>query len=280
MKWTSFAAAAAIALTTASAAEAAPPRGSATDRLAVEKSPDLVARKPGVRRYESFAAPLAGPAAAAAPPVEDVGDADSFGKAVIYLGSAQTKQVSITDDCTGSDPATDVCILRPPGDGFVDISEPSLAVHKLPGKATKSLLCFAFTPILFVNYGNDTAASRLAQMQVFMDVKIENPVLDDPTLIDPTTGLPFNGEILTALTAYRETFTLAAGAIDHKRMSLSRHCIGGLLSKRALVEGYGFTEALANKFFRNPTTITLGASGAVRSADFFNLIYGVRFYGD
>src|SRR5262245_33322469 len=101
-KWTACAAAA--ALTVASLSAGAAPAG----RSQVEKSPDvLVPGRASKRIPEKAAVPLVlapnALAAASSPTVEDVGDADSFGRNVIYLGLAQTLPVTVTDDCTGSD---------------------------------------------------------------------------------------------------------------------------------------------------------------------------------
>jgi hypothetical protein len=281
MKWTLLAAAATLALTTATAADAAPRSSVATARALKERSADVpTARPAAAKRAELLAAPAALASAAALPPIEDVLDVDSFGRNVTYLGLAQTKTVEILDDCSFADPTLEVCIVRPPGDGTVALNETNLTTYKLPGKSTKSLLCFNITPFLTINYHNESAAPRLASFQVSSTMTIANPVLDDPTLLDPLTGLPYNGVIETGLTVYRENFTLAAGAIDQKRMSVSRGCNAGLITKRSLMDDYGLSETLANKFFKQPITITFGLTGIVRSADFMVLATGVRFYGD
>ena len=62
-------------------------------------------------------------------------------------------------------------------------------------------------------------------------------------------------------------------------MFLSRHCIGGLVSKRSLVAS-GLSETQAKQFFKKPMTITFGSSGTLRIVDFANYFYGIRLYGD
>ena len=82
--------------------------------LATEKSPDVLlpqqARKSVSAREPLLLAPSA-VAAAAAPTIEDVGDADSFGRNVTYLGLAQTMSVTVLDDCSTSDPTVERCIV-------------------------------------------------------------------------------------------------------------------------------------------------------------------------
>jgi hypothetical protein len=283
MKWTSIAATASLSLLASlsiATATAAPRSNTATARALQERSPDVLTARKATRAATVTSAPSALAAAAALPPVEDVLDVDSFGRNVTYLGLAQTKGVQLLDDCTGVDPAETVCITRPPGDGFYLFNETGLGTYKLPGKSTKSLLCFNITPFLTINYHNESAAPRLASFGGFTTMTIANPVLDDPALLDPATGLPFNGVIESGLNVYRETFTLAAGAMDQKRMAVSRGCNAGFISKRSLMDDYGLSETLANKFFRQPITITFGLTGSVRSADLMLLTTGVRFYGD
>src|SRR4051812_3968329 len=108
MKWTILCAAA----LTASLAGAAP-----SARTVIEKSPDVL-RPEQLKRsaktpnpMQAFAlAPTA--LAAVAPTDAEVGDADSFGKAVLYLGLGQTMPIILTDDCTGTDPTTERCIVQ------------------------------------------------------------------------------------------------------------------------------------------------------------------------
>jgi hypothetical protein len=149
MKWTALVAVSAIAL--ASLTAHAAPRGKST----VEKSPDVLRpqqlQKPAHRMVPAAVAGLA-VTAAAAPTLEEVGDADSFGRNVTYLGLAQTLPVLIVDDCTGSDPAAERCLVAQPPPLITNFDEADLATVNLPAKATKSLVCFALTPLLSVSW--------------------------------------------------------------------------------------------------------------------------------
>jgi hypothetical protein len=62
-------------------------------------------------------------------------------------------------------------------------------------------------------------------------------------------------------------------------MFLSRHCIGGLVSKRSLI-ALGLSQAQTAQFFRNPMQLTFGAAGTVRMVDAASYFYGIRLYGD
>lgn len=225
-------------------------------------------------------------AAQAAPPtVEDVGDADSFGRDVIYLGNAQSGNVSLQADCTPDPtfppPPTDRCVVLNPQPAPTTWNESGLATMKLPAEATKSLICFALTPNAFFQFNNLTGVQQpQARFNASAAITIENAVLDDPTLINPGTGLPYGGTIRFVLSTYSESRSIAAGERAQKNLFLTRNCIGGLVSKRSLTEGFGFTEAQAKQFFKNPMTLNFGSVGQGQIVDFANFFYGIRLYGD
>jgi len=277
MKWIALVAASAISVTSV-AATAAPAK-----KPAIEKSLDLL-RAPQLRKSAVRpAAPLLtapGVAAAAAPTVDDVGDADSFGRNVTYLGLAQTLAVTILDDCSASDPTVERCIVANPSPSPTSFNEDGLATLNLPGKATKSLICFALTPIVQVQWENFLATPAQARFSGSALVTIDNDVLDDPTLIDPNTGLPFGGVMTLGLSTFTDLHTLQPGETDFKSLQMSRSCIAGLVSKRSLIEGSGLTETQATQFFKKPMTITFGARGTFALSSFASYFYGIRLYGD
>ena len=69
---------------------------------------------------------------------------------------------------------------------------------ELPGRATRTILCFTFTPFATWEWENHTGVAQTAQMGLRPGVRIESDVLNDPALVDPGTGLPFNGVLLDA----------------------------------------------------------------------------------
>src|SRR5262245_63693870 len=109
MKWIALIAASAVSVSSL-AAGAAPARST-------EKSPDLLRLQQLKKSALRASAPLllgTPVTAAAAPTVDDVGDADSFGRNVTYLGLAQTLSVAVVDDCSTSDPTLERCIVANP----------------------------------------------------------------------------------------------------------------------------------------------------------------------
>jgi hypothetical protein len=100
-------------------------------------------------------------------------------------------------------------------------------------------------------------------------------------LIDPTTGAPFHGSLLTSMTSSERIETpLAPGMQLFQRTRDSSVCMAGLLSRKALVETYGLTDSQADNFFRQPTTIRLNVSGSSRYIASAQFVFGLRIVGD
>lgn len=216
------------------------------------------------------------------PTVEEVGDVDSFGRNLRWLGVASGFAV-VSTDCASilaQDPdATCQQVSSQPG--VTSFTFNDVARIRLPAGASNSLLCHWFSPQVTASFTNSSDAPVLARLTSRPSVTVENPVLNDPALIDPSTGAAFGGKLTTSVTGTeRLVFTLAPWAQHHQTLRGSQTCIGGMLSKRALVEGYGLTEAQAASFFASPTTLRLNIQGVTASADEVTFSVGLRVIGD
>jgi hypothetical protein len=224
-----------------------------------------------------------GCAALAAPlTVDEVGDPDSFGRNVIYLGLRQTSSVVLRTSCNPPlpVPATTRCITLNSQPLQTDFNEQELGSIELPSGATRSLLCFALTPMFSFQFNNLTSARQPdARFLTRAVITIKNEVLNDPTLVDPSTGQPFNGLLILRLVTYEESRSIDAGERASKSMSLSRGCLAGFVSRQALLY-YGLSETQADQFFAVPMTLTFGVLGSVKLVDEASYHYGVRLYGD
>jgi hypothetical protein len=210
-----------------------------------------------------------------------VGDADSFGRAVKYLGNGQTTDFQLQTSCEGVDPTQSTCVTLPPQPLETDFDAGNLAFVDLPARSAHSLLCFTLTPFLFFEFSNLTGLPQSgALMQVVAVIAIHDAVLDNPALINPDTGIPFYGQIEVSLPTYNESRTLAVGEVSDKDMSLSRSCVGGLISRDALMSTYGLTAAQAKEFFEKPISLNFGVRGSVAVVDSLDISYGFRVYGD
>ncbi|MEO8002289.1 MAG: hypothetical protein ABI644_10475 [Arenimonas sp.] len=215
---------------------------------------------------------------------DDVGDANSFGRNVIFAGSVQSGVLQIAPDCT-PDPEfplgpNDHCVV-PDVNGFVSVNFPDMGHVLIPGKTVKTLLCHWQTPFATLLYQNPTGVYQgTARASFNANYKVENEVLSDPALIDPSTGLPFGGSFVITLTSISDTRGLQPGDFQTYSDNDTRVCNGGLISKRALMESYGLSDAQATKFFKKDTIITMGLSGSSRRVSDGSVIIGTRFVGD
>ena len=238
------------------------------------RAADLIS--PQVKRGLTMAK-RASPAAMDAVTVEDVGDVDSFGRNLRWLGVTQL-DAALTSDCSAwTEPG---CQVITPG-AFTSFNFTDLARIRLPPKATKTLLCHWVSPLVTVSYDNPGATPVNALLRYSPTLTIENEVLDDPTLINPMTGLPFGGRLDTSMTSSEfYEVPLAPGTQFTQRSRDSAVCIAGFLSKRALVDNYGLSDAQATAFFQHETTVRMNLSGAVNHVTDASFVFGLRIIGD
>ncbi len=211
----------------------------------------------------------------------DVGDSDSFGRNVVWLG-VTSAFINLDPGCPLPDSGPDdLCQTLAPAPAITSFNYPDAARIQLPAKATHSLLCYWFSPVLNVFWHNPTASSVIGRLRYNPTLTLENPVLDDPALIDPTTGAPFAGKLLTSMTSSEHFETpLAPGVQFSERTRDSAVCMAGLISRRALVDTYGLTDAQATQFFKKPTMVRLNVSGSTQFIDSASLTFGLRIVGD
>lgn len=224
-------------------------------------------------------------ATAAKPTDAEVGDADSFGKKVVWIGLVQTGQVILADDCTPANVGTlgpdDRCLTLPADTGVTSFEFPDLGRITLPGNSTGTLICHWATPLVTYGFHNASAASAQAQFRLWATFRVESSVLANPALINPVTGLPFGGGIdIVGLPSVRDVQTLAAGATHVHSTQATRTCIEGMISKSTLIATYGPTEAQAKSFFGSPITIRAGVRGSTALVSGASIIVGTRFTGD
>ncbi len=212
---------------------------------------------------------------------ETVGDPYSFGRKKTYLGVVQTRSVSLRADCTGYPPEGGPCIELNPAPASTFVDETDLGTIELPRRSTKSILCFTFTPFAYWQWENFTGVPQSAEMFLRPSVRIESEVLNDPSLIDPVTGLPFNGVLLdSTITTFLQARTLDPNESDMQYNITTRSCTGGLVNVRALRDSYGLSDAVIRRFFRNPITVTFGVRGDVSMVTSGSYSVGIRLYGD
>jgi hypothetical protein len=212
---------------------------------------------------------------------ETVGDPYSFKAKVVFLGVSVTERVALRDDCTGYPPDAGRCIETDPAPAVTSVDESDLGAIVLPGKSTKTLLCFTVTPFATWQWENSTASQQLARMTLSTTVRIESDELLDPGLINPVTSLPFDGEIvLGTVSTFRQFRTIEPGELDLQSRSTTRSCTGGFISEATLRDAYGLSNQVIKDFFKNPITVSFGTAGDVSMTTSASYFAGIRLYGD
>jgi hypothetical protein len=241
-------------------------------------SPDIPRHASPMQAHPGFTiAPT--PSIAGGPSAADVGDADSFGRTLQWLGLADMT-VALAADCTGT-VAPAVCQVLAPAPAVTTFDFEDVSHITLPKNATNSLLCYWVSPWLQVTYSNTTANTVVARLYVTPTLTIENSVLDTPGLIDPTTGVAFGGKLLTGMTSsQRFQVPLPAGITISESKRDSAVCIAGFLSRSTLMETYGLTDAQVKAFFKQPTTVHLNLHGVSQYVSDASLYFGLRIIGD
>lgn len=223
----------------------------------------------------------------AGPGDDAVGDSASFGKYVKWLGLLQSGRVTLQADCTpppGAPPMgpDDRCVKLNPAPAVTSFDLPDIGRIKLPGKSAETLLCHWLSPLLNYSFNNLTGVFQPnARLQLMPYLTIESPVLHDPTLIDPSTGLAFGGLLTTGFAAsYIDSRSLQPGDRQMTVHSQSRTCIAGFLSRKGLVNNYGLSEAQAEAVFANDMLLSFGLRGNAAMVNSASFIYGLRVVGD
>jgi len=133
----------------------------------------------------------------------------------------------------------------------------------------------------FMQYANNTGASADSVFFFTPYVTLENAALDDPSLINNRTGLPFNGSVESGFAAstFRQR-TLDAGENELDFASYTRQCIAGFMSYNLLSNSYELSDDVIEEFFANETTIRIHIRGSHNLVSEGNIRMGYRIYTD
>lgn len=212
---------------------------------------------------------------------EEVGDADSFGRNVKWLGLA-AGSIRLAADCTPApgDPPDENCVLLSAAPAATAFEVHDIDSISLPARASRSLLCHWQTPIVYYSASNNTGSTQNFTLRAQPVYRIESEVLDEPGLLNPGTGLPYGGVMELPLTAIYKAGSRDPGEYEFEVITGARMCIGSLVSKASLVSTHGLTPAQATRFFRRPITIRMGIRGQAQLVDDAQIYFGTRFVGD
>ncbi|MFZ5636056.1 MAG: hypothetical protein ACOY82_05660 [Pseudomonadota bacterium] len=211
-----------------------------------------------------------------------VGDADSFGRGVRWLGLSQGLVYFDTACPRPGMPAAATCIRLGSLTAETAFDAPDLARIELPAGSTASMLCHWLSPLVGLTHQNITTSRVYSYLSYWPTVTVRSDVLDDPMLINPLTGAPFGGQLTIPLTSHGGMVqkALEPGVMLAERSRDSQTCVGGTITRRALIETYGLSPAQANAVFANPMQLSIGMKGVLQNIRYGYIHFGVRFVGD
>jgi hypothetical protein len=219
---------------------------------------------------------LAGFLRAGPPPsAADVGDAESFGHASLYMGAA-SGDFSLRSPCPVG--ATNCTNLDPTGSAT--FTAPDNLRIKLPKKATRTIIYPALN--FFVNYEleNHTGIYQSSGRFTFRaTVDIESDVLLDPSIIDPATGSPAGGK-LTGVFSYNYALDRAMQAQDREHQQITLVRVGNAGINKAALVALGLSQATVDAVFAGPITVRMNVTGDAKLCDTASVTTNMRLFGD
>lgn len=215
-----------------------------------------------------------------APSPLDVGEPDSFGKNAKFMGTVTAGIVYLDNDCApitlGPD---DRCIVVDPATPLPLTTFNDIGRITIPGKAVDNVLYSIANHTvnaIFTNGGPATVQGRLGYVP---SITIESEALNNPALIDPTTGLPFNGSFTTTgLGTLTETRTVAPGPSEVMTNSYTRANTTGF--SRTFFAALGLPDNVVNQIYKKPMTLKLNVRVSGQRLSGGVITYSIRFLGN
>jgi hypothetical protein len=225
---------------------------------------------------------MAGPPSAA-----DVGDAESFGHGALYMG-ATSGFITLAPSCTPA-PApvppftvnNSQCFNITPGSAVpATFDAQDICRINLPKKATRTIIYPALNFFIHYQLNNTTGTFQPQGLFAFnANVSIESDALLDPSIIDPSTGLPANGKLVSQFSyAYRDDRSMENNARQRQRMTLVR--VGNTGITKAQLVGLGLSQAVVDNLFNSAMTIRMSVQGNTRLLDDASITANMRLFGD
>lgn len=227
-----------------------------------------------IRTLDPFVPPPINPA--------DVGDADSFGHDAMFMGAA-SGFVILSPNCSAEPPPQPdtQCFNLAAAPGTTSFDAEDLCRIKLPKKSTRTIIYPVLT--FFQNYQlqNSTGFPQpqaLFEYQVFLS--IDSAALNNPSVIDPATGLPANGRLqfLFGPNAVRDDRSFAVGERIRNRLTFTR--AGNLGITKTFLVQYGIPAHVVDDMFKGEMTIHMNVIGSAKLVTDATITGNMRLFGD
>ncbi len=218
----------------------------------------------------------------------DVGEPDSFGRNVKFLGTAATGVVYVYRSC---DPAIlladlelvlgadDRCLVNTVGGGTLSATFNDLGRITIPGRSADNVIYFVLNNTVSSETQNTFAGGLPVFSSYIPRLTIESAALSDPAALDPVTGQPLNG-VLTVSAFGAKIFnkTILPGDAEFFYETYSSAATRGFA--RSYFADLGLPQTVINNLYRQPMTIRLGMRVASRNVSFGQYFYAMRLTGN
>ena len=215
--------------------------------------------------------------------VDDVGDLASFGKPAKFFGFAQTGGVIVSRDCStigfplGPD---DRCFTINPTTNFVSFDAKDIGRIKFPRKTFQNIIYVFSRHQIVYTFFNTATTNKTGRLQYRPYTTIVSSVLNDPSLINPQTGQPFNGQMDVANAGGRNfAKTLFPGYQENDFLTYGSPSISGI-TKKFLMDNYGLSQQVVDDLFFEEMTIRLNITGVMVNGEEATFNWGARFVGN
>lgn len=223
---------------------------------------------------------------AAPPTAAEVGEVESFGHNVQYMG-AKSGFITLSPACTPAPtpvpPSTandDQCFNLAPAPALTAFTANDILRIKLPKKATRTIIYPAVN--FFINYELQNTTGVFQPQGVFAfnaSLIIESDVLLNPSIIDPSTGLPANGKLIAGFGYnYRDDRSMDVNARQNLRETLVR--VGNAGINKAQLIASGLPESVVDDLFKSSMTIRMNVTGSARLVNDASITCNMRLFGD
>jgi hypothetical protein len=219
----------------------------------------------------------------------DVGEPDSFGKNVKFLGTARTGVVYVYRSCDPTilfdelDGLTlgpdDRCMAHTVGGPTSVGTFDDLGRITIPGRSADNTIYFIINRTIDNELQNAFSNEISTFFRFSPRLTIESTALNDPAAVDPTTGNPLNG-VLTVSAFGTKIFnnSLNIGAFETSYDQSSSAASTGFA--RTYFAALGLPPHVINQLYRRPMTIKLGMRVSVQGVWFGQYLYSMRFTGN
>src|SRR2546423_2546992 len=221
------------------------------------------------------------------PSAADVGDAESFGHAALYMGAAsgfvRLQPTACTPTPTPVPPATandSQCFVLNPAPATTVFEADDICRIKLPKKATRTIIYPALNFFIDYQLQNSSGVDQpVAFFNFSAEMVIESDVLLDPTIIDPQTGLPAAGRLTHQFSyVFRDNRSMKNG--DRQRLHETLVRVGNAGINKAALVAQGLPQSVVDDLFASSMTIRMNVSGSAQFVTDASITGNMRLFGD